>query len=205
MLGSLDQLARAHSRRLRLAVLPIAAAATVITVVGKGLGWRIGGIAILATVTIWTYILYFMADQRCEKMQAIGTTSSSAEPNATQLHHYVCETTEYWDYLHDLLTEVANTSIPELVAEPVELPAASTDLGQGFVASERMMREFLDHIIPPSSRYVAYYILNGGMQASSEIHNGWKGRPPDLRSEPLRHNFFANEDKAWGVGSAPRR
>jgi hypothetical protein len=37
VLGSIDQLARAHGRRLRLAVLPAAAAATVFTVVGKGL------------------------------------------------------------------------------------------------------------------------------------------------------------------------
>ena len=43
-----------------------------------------------------------------------------ATSGVNQLHQHVCETTEYWDYLHDLLTEVANTSIPDVLAEPVD-------------------------------------------------------------------------------------
>ena len=189
MLGSIDQLARAHGRRLRLAVLPVAAAATVFTVVGKGLGWRIGGVVILAVVTIWTYILYFIADHRCEQMR-IQDASGFSGPNGTQLHRHVCETTEYWDYLRDLLAEVANTSIPDVLAEPVELPSASVELGSGFLGSEKMMRELLDHIMPPKSRYVVYYIFGNKFQASSEIHNGWKGRPPDLQRDSLRQELL---------------
>ncbi len=178
----IDQLARAHGRRLRLAVLPVAAAATIFTVVGKGLGWRIGAIAILAAVTIWTYVLYFMADQRCEQLRT--------RVKVSQLHQHVCESTEYWDYLRDLLTEVASASIPDALSEPSELPTTSTELGQGFAGSEKMMRELLDHIIPPRTRYVIYYIFGDKMQASSEVHNGWKGRPPDLQRDSLRHELL---------------
>jgi hypothetical protein len=179
----------------------VAAAATVLTVVGKGLGWRIGGIAILAAVTIWTYILYFMADRRCEKMQVLGAGTNPSSPISTQLHQCVCETTEYWDYLHDLLAEVANTTIPNVLADPAAFPANSTELGQGLADSEKMMRELLGYILPSKSRYVAYYILAGNAQASAEMHNGWKGRPPDLRREPLRHGLLLDtiKERNWIV------
>lgn len=181
MIGTIDQLVRAHSRRIRVAALPIVAAAAILSVIGKGLGWRIGGIAILAAVTIWMYALYFRADQCCERLQTQAAGSGMSKPYAAQLHEQVCETTEYWDYLHDLLTEVANASIPDVLTEPPELPAISTELGPAFAGCEKMMREFLDHITPPRSRYVVYYLLGDNMLASSEVHNGWKGRPPDLR------------------------
>jgi hypothetical protein len=191
MFGTIDGLARAQGRRLRVAVLPVAAAATIFSVVGKGLGWRIGAIAILAAVTIWTYVLYFMADRRCEQMRSQNTTAGSSGSDAvTQLHQHVCETTDYWDYLHDLLAEVANTSIPDILAEPAELPTNSAELGPGFIGSEKMMRELLDHLIPPKSRYVAYYIFGDKMLPSSEVHNGWKGRPPDLQRDSLRHELL---------------
>jgi hypothetical protein len=189
MVGRVDQLIRGHGRRIRVAALPVVAAAAVFTVIGKGLGWRIGTIAILAGVTIWMYALYFLADQRYERMETQGTASRSSESYA-QLHEQVCETTAYWDYLHDLLAEVANASIPDVLAEPTELPSTSTALGSGFAGCEKMMREFIDHVIPPKSRYVVYYIFGDKMLASSEVHNGWKGRPPDLQLEPERERLL---------------
>jgi hypothetical protein len=201
MLGTIDKLTLAHRRPLRLAVVPVAAAATVFSIIGKGLGWRIGGIAILAVVALWTYLLYFIADQRYERIRIRDTTCEPLELSIVQLHQHVCKTTDYWDYLRSLLAEVASTSIPEIRVEPVELPGKVTELGESFTGSEKMMRELLDHIIPPKSRYVVYYVLDEKLQASSEVHNGWKGRPPDLQQDSLRHKLLLTTVQAgkWVV------
>lgn len=189
-LASIDRLAAAHGRRLRLAVLPVAVAATVLTVVGKGLGWRVGGIAVLAAVAIWAYLLYFLADQRCERISKEIAAFSTIDANSIQLHQHVCETKEYWEYLRGSLAEVANTGATGILGEPTRLPATSEELGQGFTGAERLLREWLDHLAPPKSRYVVYYVFNDEMQASAEIHSGWKGRPPDLRHDSVRHNLL---------------
>jgi hypothetical protein len=185
----LQELIRDHGRRIRVAALPVVAAAAVFTVIGKGLGWRIGTIAILAVVTIWMYVLYFLADQRYERLETQAAAPRSPE-SSPQLHEQVCETTDYWDYLHDLLAEVANASIPDVLAEPAGLPSTSAELGPGFAGCEKMMREFIDHVIPSKSRYVVYYIFGDKMLASSEVHNGWKGRPHDLQLDPEREQLL---------------
>jgi hypothetical protein len=168
----------------------VVAAATVFSVIGKGLGWRIGGIVILAVVATWAYVLYFMADRRYEQMKIRDAAPELSALNGAQLHKHVCETTDYWEYLHNLLAEVATTNVPTVLDEPIERPTNSAELGKGFIGSERMMRELLDHIVPPKSRYVAYYIFDSGMQASSEVQNGWKGRPPDLQREPMKQELL---------------
>ena len=190
VVGRIQELAVDHGRLLRRIVLPVTVGAAIFTIFGKGFGFRIGGIVILAAVTIWTCVIYLAAEQHFDRVIKQHRGSSSPESLTSQLHRHVCETDRYWKYLHDFLAELAEVTNTSVLAEPTTLPTRSADLGQGFLDAEKMMREFLDHLIPSDSRYVAYYIFSGHMQASSEVQNGWARRPPDLQRDSLRHELL---------------
>jgi hypothetical protein len=189
--GRIEELAVDHGPLLRRVVLPVTVAAALFTVFGKGLGLRIGGIAILAAVTIWTCILYFFAEQHFERVTRQFRNSNTLDSQVSQLHQHVCETDRYWKYLHDFLAELAEVANTGVLEEPTALPTTPADLGQGFLDAEKMMRELLDHLIPSDSRYVAYYIFSDRMQASPEVQNGWRRRPPDLQRDSLRRDLLA--------------
>ncbi|HTX85209.1 MAG TPA: hypothetical protein VME44_23745 [Streptosporangiaceae bacterium] len=156
---------------------------------GKGLGWRTGGIVTLTAVTVWTYFLYYLAEERVKRISEEARITP-LEPQASQLHQHVCQSDDYWKYLRDLLAELAEVAEAGVLTGPAIQPTTSTDLGQGFIQAEKMMREWLDHLTPPYSRYVVYYLSGESMQASSEVHNGWKGRPPDLQRDSLRRDIL---------------
>jgi hypothetical protein len=150
--------------------------------------WRIGTISMLAAVTIWTYVLYYLAEQRLARLGQQITGADARTNQAGSMHAQVCLSDQYWRDLRNLLAELAEVAGANILAEPTIPPTSPAELGLCFLEAERMMREWLEHLIPPDSRYVVYYIFGGFLYPSPEVQRGWDRRPPDLQRDAFRRD-----------------
>ncbi len=186
LLEQLDRFGTLHGRQLRRLALPIVVVATLCSMAGEGFGIRATGTIALALVAVWAIALYIVSEQKYEKLTST-TVREAFEINVLQLHQHVCTTASYWEYLRYVLAEVAKAG---LVSHTAGVPQDMGSLGKSLVNVETMVREWLDQLVPANSRYVVYYMVEETLEASSVVHNGWRGRPPDFRSDSRRLEIF---------------